>query len=233
VPIKAVINYWVVKVGNIFQAQLNRFCMLIFRIIIFFLVIVLIIMVYILYRRSLVRYFGHSKTVVETAAFIIRAVALLIMSFPSIYLLYLRGCQVQPGLTVKIVGRQWYWSFEVADLIEEPVLMYMLSLDDLKVGNHLYMDVDNRLILPRGVTVQFNVTSRDVIHSFAIPTLGIKVDATPGLLTVVHANLVKVGTHYGQCREICGMNHRFIPFCLEVTTIQGFKWWSLVEMVNQ
>jgi len=100
--------------------------------------------------------------------------------------------------------------------------MYILPLDELVVGDRLYLEVDNRLVLPVGITVQFNVTSRDVIHRFAMPTLGIKVDATPGLLTVVHANLLKVGTHYGQCREICGINHRFMPFCIEVVPMQSY-----------
>jgi len=220
------VNYWVVKVGNLFQAQLNGFCMLIFSIILFFLVMVLMIMIYIVFRRSIVRYFGHSKTVVETVAFVLRGVALFIIRFPSMYLLYLRGSQVQPHLTVKIVGRQWYWSFEVADLMEDPVLIYMLPLDELKVGDHMFMEVDNRLVLPTGTTVQFNITSRDVIHRFALPTLGVKVDATPGLLTVVHADLLKIGTHFGQCREICGINHSFMPFCLEVTPFKAFQVWT-------
>ena len=118
----------------------------------------------------------------------------------------------------------------MANLIEEPMLIYMLNMEDLELGAHRYLEVDNRLVLPVNTLINFNVTRRDVIHRFAIPTLGIKVDATPGLLTVVHANLIKIGTHYGMCSEICGINHSFIPFCIEVVPFQSFLYWSI--MVN-
>jgi len=102
------------------------------------------------------------------------------------------------------------------------VLIYMLSVEDLEVGHLRFIEVDNRLVLPVNTLVQFNITSSDVIHRFAIPSLGIKVDATPGLLTVVHAHLIKCGVHYGQCYEICGMNHSYIPFVIEVVPFQRF-----------
>jgi len=215
----------VVKAGNLFQAQLNGFCILIFSIMLFFLLMVMFIMVYITFSRSIVRYMGHSKRPVETGAFILRGLALFLMRFPSMYLLYFRGSQAQPDIVVKVVGRQWYWRFEVMDLHEDPVLMYMLPLDELLVGERVYLEVDNRLVLPSGMRVQFNVTSSDVIHRFAMPTLGVKVDATPGLLTVVRADIMKVGTHYGQCSEICGMNHRFMPFVIEIVPMPAFVAW--------
>lgn len=107
-------------------------------------------------------------------------------------------------------------------MIEEPCLMYMLRTEDLQVGEVFLLEVDNRLVIPVDVVVQFVITSRDVIHSFSMPTLGIKVDATPGLLTTVHCLPKKIGVHYGQCSEICGTNHAFIPFVLEVVPFQSF-----------
>jgi len=190
---------------------------------------VMFIMVYIAFSRSMVRYMGHSKRAVETGAFVLRGLALFLMRFPSMYLLYFRGSQAQPDIVVKVVGRQWYWSFEVMDLHEDPVLMYILPLDELLVGERVYLEVDNRLVLPSGMRVQFNVTSSDVIHRFAMPTLGVKVDATPGLLTVVRADMMKVGTHYGQCSEICGMNHRFMPFVIEVVPMSAYRAHVLLE----
>jgi len=105
--------------------------------------------------------------------------------------------------------------------------MYIVSPEDINVGEKRFLEVDNRLVLPTGLLVQFNVTSRDVIHSFALPTMGAKVDAVAGLLSVVPVHTRKVGVHYGQCREICGINHAFIPFCLEVTTMPAFFWWIM------
>lgn len=112
--------------------------------------------------------------------------------------------------------------------MDEPTCMYILPLDELSVGSYKWLEVDNRLVLPTDSIIQFNVTSGDVIHRFAIPTLGMKVDATPGLLTVVHAKITKVGTHYGQCSEICGANHSFIPFCIEVVRFQSFLYWRII-----
>lgn len=106
--------------------------------------------------------------------------------------------------------------------------MYISPLDELKVGELRFLEVENRLVLPTGAIVQFNVTSSDVIHRFALPTLGVKVDATSGLLSVVPLYTTKVGTHYGQCSEICGINHAFIPFCLEVAPFQSFFYWYLL-----
>lgn len=108
--------------------------------------------------------------------------------------------------------------------------MYMLPLDELNVGDFRYLEVDNRLVLPVGINIQFIVASSDVIHSFALPTLGIKVDATPGLLSVVSTFTSKIGTHYGQCSEICGINHAFIPFCVEVVPFLSFFYWALLNM---
>lgn len=110
------------------------------------------------------------------------------------------------------------------------MLVYVLPLEESRVGHVRFLEVRNHLVLPVNTLVQFHVTSRDVIHSFAMPSLGIKVDACPGMLTVVHANLTKAGTHYGQCYEICGINHRLMPFCIEVVPIQVFLFWFFHEL---
>lgn len=109
--------------------------------------------------------------------------------------------------------------------MDEAIPIYIMPLEDIDLGGSRLLEVDNRLVLPCNILIQFNITSRDVIHSFALPSLGAKVDATSGLLTVVPIFTRKVGLHYGQCSEICGINHRFIPICLEVTTFNCFFWW--------
>jgi cytochrome c oxidase subunit 2 len=101
-------------------------------------------------------------------------------------------------------------------------VVYISPLRELSVGNLRLLDVENRLVIPAGVLTQFNITRSDVIHSFALPSLGAKVDATSGLLTVVPVLARKVGAHYGQCSEICGINHRFIPLCIEVVPLTHF-----------
>lgn len=160
--------------------------------------------------------------------------ALTFMVYPSIYLLYeYRGQGNRVRLIVKVVGAQWYWTYEISDLFEEEVYMYILPLDELRVGRKRFLEVDNRLVVPTGIQIQFNVTRSDVIHSFALPTLGAKVDAVAGLLRVVPLKTRKIGVHYGQCREICGINHAYIPFCLEVTTLEAFVHWVILTQEEQ
>lgn len=98
----------------------------------------------------------------------------------------------------------------------------MKSYDDLDLGGARFLEVDNPLVLPSNFVVQFNVTRSDVIHSFAIPSLGLKVDAVAGILRLINFKTMKIGTHYGQCSEICGINHTYIPFCMEISTLYGF-----------
>jgi len=102
---------------------------------------------------------------------------------------------------------------------------YMKSTEDLMVGEVRFLEVDNRLVLPVNIKVQLNITSSDVIHSFALPSLGVKADATAGILNVVSVTINKIGTHYGQCSEICGMNHRYIPIVVEGSMFISFYYW--------
>jgi len=209
------------------QACLSSFILFVFRVMVFFMSSVFISMGWVLWYRGTVHYMGHKKEIAESIAFLFSILALVLMGYPSMALLFEYRSQTRVDLIVKVVGAQWYWRFEVGDLMEDAVLMYMLPLDELSVGQLRFLEVDNRLVLPSGVLVQFNVTRSDVIHSFAMPTLGLKVDAVAGLLRVVPLRTAKIGLHYGQCSEICGMNHAFIPFCLEVTTIPAFFYWVL------
>jgi len=96
------------------------------------------------------------------------------------------------------------------------------------VGEVRFLEVDNRLVLPIGLVIQANITSRDVIHRFALPTLGVKADATSGILNVVRFEISKTGVHTGQCSEICGTNHRYIPICVEGSLFICFFYWNLL-----
>lgn len=199
--------------------------MLVFVIIVFFLATVIGIICYNFSLKGVTHYMGHRKARFESVVFLLSSLALLVMAYPSFKLLYDFSTATSVNLMVKVVGGQWYWTFEIADLIRDSIPIYIVAADDLEVGELRLLEVDNRLVLPTGVLVQFNVTSSDVIHSFALPTLGIKVDATAGLLTIVPLWTSKIGVHYGQCSEICGINHAFIPFVCEITRFEAFRNW--------
>lgn len=219
-----------IKAGTYYQHQLTSFLLIILVIITFFVLVVFFSAIYVLMFKGVVRYVGHQKAAAESLAFFSSTLALLVIRYPRIYLLYARGPPTAALITVKVVGSQWYWTFEVGELVEEPVYIYILPLEELMVGESRFLEVENRLVLPVSVMVQFNVTSRDVLHSFSIPTLGIKVDATPGLLTVVRITGKKIGVHYGQCAEICGINHAFIPFVIEIVPFQRYLYWSMLQI---
>jgi len=136
------------------------------------------------------------------------------IAVPSFALLYATEELVDPETTVKVVGHQWYWSYELNDYSEFRKLnfdSYMLPEEDLPVGFFRNLEVDNRLVVPILTRIRFLVTSVDVIHSWAIPSLGVKLDATPGRLIQTPVFIKRASIFYGQCSEICGVNHGFMP----------------------
>ena len=132
-----------------------------------------------------------------------------------------------PDLTVKVTGHQWYWTYEYCDFENVVFDSYMLPEEEIIMGDFRLFEVDNRLVLPILVNIRLVVTSDDVIHSFAVPSLGLKVDAVPGLLNVINTKIVTPGLYMGQCIEICGPYHRFMPIIIEATTPELFRSWLL------
>lgn len=148
------------------------------------------------------------------------------IALPSLKILYFMENIQLFIYTVKTVGHQWYWRYEF--LIKEKALKfdsYILRTRDLIVDRFRLLDVDNRLVLPTRFSIRNVVTSLDVIHSWAIPSLGVKIDAIPGRLNQVPLCGERSGVFYGQCSEICGMNHRFIPIVVELTCLKNFLDW--------
>lgn len=220
-------NYFFFKRGATFSFYLLSFIILVSTIIVFFLLAVLIFILYVFFFKVLVFYIGHIKEILEVFAFFFSTFALILIAIPSMMLLYIYSSQNNVDLIVKIVGSQWYWNFDIRNLMEDSTTIYILSIDDISVGNSNFLEVDNVLNLPVNICVIFNVTRSDVIHAFSLPRLGLKVDATPGLLCVVPLKTLKIGTHVGQCSEICGINHSFIPFFLEIGSICNFMYYYL------
>nr|QST18668.1 cytochrome c oxidase subunit 2 [Brachionus angularis] len=160
--------------------------------------------------------------VLETVWTIVPMFILLFMAFPSLYLLYLMEDVSSPSLTVKVVGHQWYWEYQYSNS------WFNYSFDSYmvyeKTDSPLYhaLDVDNRLVLPTMANILFLITSADVLHSWAVPTLGVKADAIPGRLNYVSTMTSYSGVYYGQCSEICGSNHSFMPIVLEFIPMSNY-----------
>lgn len=150
-------------------------------------------------------------------------IVLIYIALPSLKILYLVEEIIKPFLTVKIIGHQWYWRYEYRDFEEINFDSFMLR--DYNIGNFRLLDVDSRIILPKGLNIRGLVRSLDVIHSWTLPSLGVKVDGIPGRLNQILISSLYFGLVYGQCSEICGINHRFIPIVLEVTNLKMFVNW--------
>nr|QKY60277.1 cytochrome c oxidase subunit II [Crocidura sibirica] len=172
----------------------------------------------------------HTSTMdaqaVETIWTILPAIILVMIALPSLRILYMMDEINNPTLTVKTVGHQWYWSYEYTDYDELNFDSYMIPTSELKPGDLRLLEVDNRAVLPMEMTIRVLVTSEDVLHSWAVPSLGLKTDAIPGRLNQTTLLATRPGLYYGQCSEICGSNHSFMPIVLELVPLKTFEKWS-------
>nr|ANJ70592.1 cytochrome c oxidase subunit 2 [Noterus clavicornis BMNH1425090]UPX88475.1 cytochrome c oxidase subunit II [Noterus clavicornis] len=161
---------------------------------------------------------------------ILPAITLIFIAFPSLRLLYLLDEINNPLISLKSMGHQWFWSYEYSDFKNIEYDSYMLSLMDSNNNNNNFrlLDVDNRIMLPFNTQIRLLISSLDVIHSWTIPSLGIKIDATPGRLNQMSFFINRPGLFFGQCSEICGANHSFMPIVLESINMKTFiKWINL------
>nr|AQP27862.1 cytochrome c oxidase subunit 2 [Anoplotermes banksi] len=164
---------------------------------------------------------------IETVWTIAPAIILVFIAMPSLRLLYLMDEIHNPVLTLKTVGHQWYWSYEYSDFTKLEFDSYMVQQEDLQTDTFRLLDTDNRVVLPMNSPIRMIVTAADVLHSWTVPGLGVKSDATPGRLNQVSFSINRPGILYGQCSEICGANHSFMPITIEsVSTNQFINWVS-------
>lgn len=163
--------------------------------------------------------------IIEIIWTVLPAVILIILALPSLRLLYLIDETTEPSLTLKTVGHQWYWSYEYSDFNDIEFDSYIIPTNSLNRGDIRLLEVDNRVILPYLTQIRLLVRAADVIHSWTIPRLGVKADAVPGRLNQLNLLFNRPGIFYGQCSEICGANHRFIPIRVEAINPKDFLNW--------
>lgn len=162
---------------------------------------------------------------IETIWTIIPAIILLFLALPSLRLLYLTDEVRNPSLTLKAIGHQWYWRYEYTDFSNIELDSYITQTQDLNPGEYRLLEVDNRIALPINLETRVLVTAADVIHAWSVPSLGVKVDAVPGRLNQLGFTITIPGVYYGQCSEICGANHSFIPIAIEAINLKSFINW--------
>jgi cytochrome c oxidase subunit 2 len=189
--------------------------------------------------------FTHSS-LLEIIWTILPAFALLLISIPSFALLYSLDEVIDPSVTLKVTGSQWFWSYEYSDaclnvenLSESSFDLsslnfdsYMVPTNELVLGSFRLLEVDNRVILPTKTHIRILVTATDVLHSWAIPSFGIKIDACPGRLSQAFVYIKRAGTYFGQCSEICGVNHGFMPVVIKALPSEAYTSWVAQKLLS-
>lgn len=139
--------------------------------------------------------------------------------------MYRHEIEKKAFVSLKVTGHQWYWRYDYTDFKELEFDRYIIPLTELKRGEIRLLEVDNNIVLPINIERRVIISRADVLHAWTIPSFGVKVDANPGRLNIIDLRPEYFGLFFGQCREICGANHRFIPICLETTSLINFKNW--------
>nr|ANN44812.1 cytochrome c oxidase subunit II [Tadorna tadorna] len=163
---------------------------------------------------------------VELIWTILPAIVLVLLALPSLQILYMMDEIDEPDLTLKAIGHQWYWSYEYTDFKDLSFDSYMIPTADLPNGHFRLLEVDHRVVVPMESPIRVIITAGDVLHSWAVPTLGVKTDAIPGRLNQTSFIATRPGIFYGQCSEICGANHSYMPIVVESTPLPHFEAWS-------
>nr|BAF80212.1 cytochrome c oxidase subunit II [Culicoides oxystoma]BAF80218.1 cytochrome c oxidase subunit II [Culicoides oxystoma] len=194
-------------------------------------VLVMYVMIMLFFNKFTNRFLLAGQTI-EIIWTILPAIILLFIAFPSLRLLYLLDEINKPSLTIKTIGHQWYWSYEYSDFNNLEFDSYMIPTNDLEENGFRLLDVDNRIVLPTNSQIRIIVSAMDVLHSWTVPSLGVKIDATPGRLNQTNIYMNRSGLYYGQCSEICGVNHSFMPIVIESIPSKFFIKWIFSQLNN-
>ncbi|HKI65229.1 MAG TPA: cytochrome c oxidase subunit II [Burkholderiales bacterium] len=190
---------------------------------------VLILLLYVMYRFSEKRNPTPSKTthntLIEVLWTTIPVVILVVIAVPSFKLLYYADRVADADMTLKVTGRQWYWSYEYPDNGDFTFDSLLIPEDELKDGELRQLATDNHVVVPINTKIRLLITASDVLHSFALPAMGVKLDAVPGQINETWMEVIREGTYYGQCSEICGAGHAYMPIVVDAVSKEDFKKW--------
>lgn len=192
-------------------------------------------------ENSLQTKFVHSKEL-EVIWTTIPALILLVLAIPSFTLLYAMDEIAEPELSLKVLGHQWFWSYEISDFTScsnsqqsLKYVSYMLVLEGLpksKLGYFRLLETNKRVVLPVNTHLRLLISAADVLHSWTIPSFGLKVDACPGRLNQINLFIKRVGVFFGQCSEICGVNHGFMPIAVVSLSTNQFHFYVINKLIN-
>jgi cytochrome c oxidase subunit 2 len=192
---------------------------------VFVLILLLIVVVRFNKRANPVPSKTHHNTLLEVAWTVIPVIILVIIAVPSFRLLYFEAGIPKPDVIIKAIGKQWFWTYEYTNAKFQ---FDSLGLSDdaaKKAGEPRLLGVDNVIVLPVGKVIEVDTTGADVIHSWALPQMGVKMDAVPGRINHTWFKADNVGTYYGECSELCGARHAFMPIEVKIVTQAEYEAW--------
>lgn len=215
------------------KAMMSDFHTLLLIIISAICVFVLALLVYVMVRFSAKRNPTPSKTthntLIEVIWVTVPVLILVVIAIPSFRLLYFMDRAEDPEMSIVVRGYQWYWGYEYPDQQIGEFSSYMIPDEEVQEGQMRLLSVDQPLVLPVDTTVQVLVTAGDVLHSWAMPAFGVKTDAVPGRMNETWVRIEQEGTYYGQCSEICGTGHGFMPIEVRAVSREAFDEWVLEQ----
>nr|QNV12023.1 cytochrome c oxidase subunit II [Lasius niger] len=220
-------NTWLLSLQN---SNSPTYDMMIFfhdftMMILIFITLLILFIMFTMINNKLINRFLLQGHLIELIWTITPMIILILIAIPSIKILYLTDEMFNNKITIKSVGHQWYWSYEYSDFLNIEFDSFMIPTNQLNPNEFRLLDTDNRCILPFNYPIRILTTSMDVIHAWTVPSLGIKMDSTPGRLNQSLMYMYRPGLYFGQCSEICGTNHSFMPIVIESTNFLHFKNW--------
>jgi len=211
--------------------HLNNFHNMMLYIITAIALFVLVLLIYVVLRYNKhvnpePKQFSHN-VLIEVLWTVLPVVILIVIAIPSFQMLYFLDKTEDPDMTLKITGYQWYWGYEYPDNEGINFLSYMVpdaEIDKSK-GQQRLLSTDTKVVLPIDTNIAIQTTAADVLHSWAVPALGVKIDAVPGRLNETWVRITKPGIYYGQCSELCGKDHSYMPIEIEAVSKEEFETW--------
>lgn len=205
----------------------DRLLIICFLVSIFVLVLIIFVIIRFNKKANPIPSKTSHHTLLEIIWTIIPLIILIMIAIPSFKILYQVEKSQKAEMTLKIIGRQWYWQYEYPDYNNIAFDSYIIPDKDIKPGMFRLLETDNRVVLPVGKVIKLLITGGDVIHSWAVPAFGIKTDAVPGRVNEAWIKITKPGVYYGQCSELCGINHGFMPIAIEAVSSEDFDKWVI------
>ena len=169
------------------------------------------------------------NTLIEVIWTVVPVIILVIIAVPSFKLLYFSDVVPKADMTIKAIGNQWFWTYQYPDHGKFSFDANMIPDKELKKGQKRLLDTDTSVVVPVNTTVRIQVTAADVLHAWAIPAFGVKIDVVPGRLNETWFKATREGVYYGQCSELCGVNHGFMPIRVEVVSKSKFNAWAATQ----